>query len=286
MNQACFECDYKQVDKVAQLVQMDEMEKSALKKEVQAYLKQCDMQQSNPAIMAEIWSLITKRIHQPDPYASIKHEYNQKMLAWLPEIQAAIGQDLNKVLKVAIAANLIDFSAKDLLEDEQVRQFLLNAPTLQLAHDDSMSLFASVHHAKRLLYLGDNCGEIVIDRYLIECLKQFYPQIEVTYAVRGKAIVNDVTLQDADEIGMSVVARIISNGDGSLGTVLERTSEAFQDTFAKAEVVIAKGQGNYEGLKGCRKENLYFLFMSKCALVSHWAKVPLNGIVCLKNSRG
>lgn len=283
MNQACFQCDFKQIDKVASLTKLDQCQIDQLKSRVRTYLDHCDMSQSNPAIMADVWAIIGSIIQNSDPYAAIKQRYNHQMLEWLPDIKEVIGEDLSNALKVAIAANLIDFSAKDELDDATVKSFLLSAPSLSLAIDDSYDLFNELESAKQLLYLGDNCGEIVIDRYLIECLHQHYPSLKIVYGVRGFPIVNDVTMDDANQVGIGQVASLISNGDGSLGTVLERTSQDFQNCFEISDVVIAKGQGNYEGLRHCYKEKLYYLFMSKCELVSQWAGVPLNGIVCLKN---
>lgn len=283
MNQACFQCDLKQVEKVASLVNLDKSQFNILKSTVQTYLDHCDMSKSNPAIMADVWAIITTIIQNPDPYAALKQRYNLKILEWVPDIKAVIGQDLKAILKVAIAANLIDFSAKDQLDDATVKAFLLNAPSMSLAIDDSGDLFKELRHAKQLLYLGDNCGEIVIDRYLIECLHRHFPFLKIIYGVRGYPIVNDVTIDDAKQVGMFQVAEVISNQDGSLGTVLPRTSELFCHCFNMSDVVIAKGQGNYEGLRGCDKKELYYLFMSKCELVSQWAGVPLNGIVCMKN---
>ena len=117
-----------------------------------------------------------------------------------------------------------------------------------LAVDDSRKLFDDISEAHTLLYLGDNCGEIVLDKIFIEELKAHYNNLKVYYGVRGQAIVNDVTIDDASDVNMSESAEVISNGDISLGTVIEKTSSEFQKVFNDADVVICKGQGNYEGL--------------------------------------
>lgn len=137
--------------------------------------------------------------------------------------------------------------------------------------------------AKSILYLGDNCGEIVLDKIFIELLSKEYPTCKVYYGVRGKPIVNDVTIEDALEVKMNEVATVISNGDGALGTVLKNTSTQFKQVFQQVDIVICKGQGNYEGLLGINKENVFFLFMAKCELVAKPVGVKTMSIVCMKN---
>ena len=155
-----------------------------------------------------------------------------------------------------------------------------------LAVDDSRKLFDDISEAHTLLYLGDNCGEIVLDKIFIEELKAHYNNLKVYYGARGQAIVNDVTIDDASDVNMSESAEVISNGDISLGTVIEKTSSEFQKVFNDADVVICKGQGNYEGLINCSRDNVYFLFMAKCNIVADPLGIDTMSIVALKKSRG
>ena len=272
----CIKCDYKQVSKVCKLLLMSQDEEKSILARVKEYLDSCDMEKNNPEIMGEIWSVMGC----DDSYKDIKNTYNQMFLTLYQDIIHYIGDDLHRALEVAISSNLVDFSAKDCVSKEEIIQQLFTP--VKLKTDHSQKLFQSLKDADKLLYIGDNCGEIVCDKIFISMLKKHYPQLHVYYAVRGLAIVNDVTKSDAKMVCMDEVAEVIDTGDGSLGTVLSRCSENFQKAFNQADTVICKGQGNYEGLIDCKKEQLYFLFMVKCKLMARLSHVLVGDIVCMK----
>lgn len=284
MHRECFACDIKQINKISQILSLDKELEELLLEKINNYLRTCDMSKTNPEIMKDIWQIISSIINNDNPYNKIKKYYNKFLLSLLSEIEQYIGDDLNRALKVTIAANLIDFSAKDNVNDEEIKNQLLKANDMILARDDSTELFTILEKSSQLLYIGDNCGEIVLDKLFITILKHHYPQLNVYYGVRGKPIVNDVTIDDAMEIKMDEVAQVISNGDGSLGTVLTNVSQEFKEIYESVDVVICKGQGNYEGLVESNRDNLYFLFMVKCQLVANMSKTHLSDIVCMKNS--
>lgn len=283
MHQTCFQCDIKQMLKISEFLTLDETIENQLIDKTNEYLLKCDMTKTNPEIMADIWEIVNTILGNNNPYQKIKSYYNQFMISLLKDLEQYINNDLNTALKVAIAANLIDFSAKDKISLDEIKYTLFTAKNLNLAIDDSKKLFRTLQNSTILLYLGDNCGEIVLDKLLLKMIKNEYPHLDIYYGVRGKPIVNDVTIDDATEVKMDEIAKIISNEDGSLGTVLIRTSQEFQTLFNQADVVICKGQGNYEGLFDCKKENLYFLFMTKCQLVANLSHTKISDIVCLKN---
>ena len=118
--------------------------------------------------------------------------------------------------------------------------------TLELTINDADSLLQDIQHAGSILYLGDNCGEICFDKLLIKRIRDINPECQIYFGVRGAAVVNDSTQEDAYFVGMDEYATIISNGDDSLGTVISRTSPQFQEIYQHADVVVAKGQSNYE----------------------------------------
>lgn len=286
MHDDCFICDRNQISKISAFMELDETTEKQILAITNEYLQSCDRKKTNPEIMAEIWKKITEVLQTDNPYKDIKLRYNQLMLTMekdIEEIMESSKQPLKTALKLAILANIIDFSARHQFDEQLVKDKLMRADDTKLALDDSGELFAALAHAKSLLYLGDNCGEIVVDKMFIRKIKQFYPGLAVTYGVRGQAIVNDVTLEDAKNVNMEDVVEIVSNGDGSLGTVLERTSTQFRQAFSDSDVIIAKGQGNYEGLLTEEREHLFFLFMAKCDLVARLIGVEKMSIVCMKN---
>ncbi|MFQ9922006.1 MAG: damage-control phosphatase ARMT1 family protein [Beduini sp.] len=288
MNKACFECDRVQMLKISQFLNLNKQTQEKLLAMADTVLKQCDMSKTNPEIMAGIWEEVIQILGNKDPYEKIKQYYNEFMMAMSETIRQeilSVEDPFESALKIAITGNLIDFAAKHTFDESTIKKLLKDAEKTQLTVDDSNELKKQLNTAHTLLYLGDNCGEIVLDKLFIELLKIQYPALKVYYGVRGKPIVNDVTLKDATEVNMAEVAVVISNGDGSLGTVLERTSVEFQSVFNQADLILSKGQGNYEGLLGNSKENLFFMFMAKCELVAKPLGVPRLGIVCLKNRK-
>ena len=120
-----------------------------------------------------------------------------------------------------------------------------------------------MREAKDILYLGDNAGEIVFDRLFIEQM----PHEKVTYVVRGEPIINDVTIEDAREVDMFDLVDVIDNGSDAPGTILETCSHEFQQRFASSDLVIAKGQGNYETLSDVNKR-IFFLLQVKCPVIA------------------
>ena len=134
-----------------------------------------------------------------------------------------------------------------------------------------------------MLYLGDNCGEIVTDKIFIREIKRQFPQINCFYAVKGFAVLNDVTMSDADMINMYEVATVISNGSKAAGTVLNDVSNDFKMIFDNADVIISKGQGNFESLYPINKENLFFLLIAKCSVIAKLFNVPVMSAICMKN---
>lgn len=287
MNRECFECDINQMKKISKHMGLDIERENKILEIAENYLQNCDMSKTNPEIMCEIWKQISKVIQTDNPYKEVKSYYNQLLLTMEKDIESliSIADNPNRVaLKIAIIGNLIDFAAKHKFNEKSLREMINNSYDTVLEIDDSEKMFEEVKNSKTLLYLGDNCGEIVIDKVFIKRLKQLNPKLNVYYGVRGKPIVNDVTIDDAKEVDMDKIANVISNGDGSLGTVLDKTNCEFKDIFKNCDMVISKGQGNYEGLLGNTRNNVYFLFMAKCNLVANPIGVKTMSIVCLKNN--
>lgn len=288
MHKECETCDLKQIDKISSLLQLDTKEEDILKHKVKDYFKTVDMTKTNPEVMGEIWSVVAETIGTDNPYHEVKEYYNKELMNRYDEIKKMIkdsDDSLMTALKTAIAGNLIDFAAKHKFNIKTLMDNLHKIKSDNLAVDDSRKLFDDISKAHTILYLGDNCGEIVLDKIFIEELKEHYNSLKVYYGVRGQAIVNYVTLDDAADVNMSEAAEVISNGDISLGTVLEKTSSEFKRVFDEADVVICKGQGNYEGLINCSRDNVYFLFMAKCNIVADPLSVDTMSIVALNKKQ-
>ncbi|MDU2064847.1 MAG: ARMT1-like domain-containing protein [Sporomusaceae bacterium] len=283
LNLNCILCNIKQILTVTDFVQLDSAKKEEIMRDALGYLHGTNYERSNPEVIKGTWDIITQYIDDNDPYKKIKSYYNQEILNSADSIRKLIDQSEDKfdaALKIAITANLIDFAASHTFDEKMLLEKIAAIHAQTMPIDDSKILYEKLKTATTLLYLGDNCGEIVIDKIFIEYIQAEFPNLKVYFGVRGEPIVNDVTVEDATMVHMQEVAEVISNGDGSLGTVIEKTSPAFREIFYKADAIIAKGQGNYESLSEIDREHIFFLFMAKCDAVANSLKVDKLSIVC------
>jgi len=175
-------------------------------------------------------------------------------------------------LRLAIAGNIMDYGANHSFNIYEAIERVFHA---DFAIDHSSLLKQRIKAAKSILYLGDNAGEIVFDKLFLEIL--MHPN--VTYAVKGSPIINDVTLSDAFEVGLDKVADVISNGYNAPSTILEKSSQEFKDHFNAADLIISKGQGNLEGLISLNDKRIFFLLMVKCDVIAELLWVPVNSFV-------
>ncbi len=227
------------------------------------YLSTIDFQQSPPQIGQQMHRIIREVLNNPDPYLDIKRQFNQLLLDHYPELKRWVEQasdPFQMALRLSIAGNVIDFGPNQRFD---IHQTLERAKSIMLAIDDSEALRRSIAKAHLLLYLGDNAGEIVMDRIFLETID--HPN--VYFAVRGAPILNDALKEDAKTVGIDRIAHVITNGDDAPGTILANTSSEFRAIFNQADLIIAKGQGNYEGLCDSHK-NIFFLLMTKCEHVA------------------
>lgn len=279
----CLPCMVNQVIKVANITGVNNKEE--LLKEVFTYLSKMDFEATTPEIIGEIFGMIKEHTNNPDPYKETRNYYNTLFLKLLPEFERKIEQAENSfelAVRYAIVGNIIDFNPihNTLLED--IFDYFERMEQLELAIDDSKELAEDILNSKTLLYLGDNCGEICMDKILLRKIKELNPNVKIFFGVRGKPVVNDSIAEDAYVVGIDEYAEVIDNGDGSLGTVLDRTSHEFKEVYKKADVVIAKGQANYECLSE-EKKKIYFLLMTKCDVIANDIGVPEKRMICMRN---
>jgi len=283
LHDKCLPCVVNQVIKVANITGITKKEE--LLREVFTYLSKMNFDETTPEIIGEIFDMIKRHTKNPDPYKETRNYYNTLFMELLPEFERKIDQAENSFMlavRYAIVGNIIDFNPihNTLLED--IYDCFDNMEQLELAIDDSSALMKDISIAGTLLYLGDNCGEICMDKILLKKIKELNPNVKLFFGVRGKPVVNDSISDDAYSVGIDEYAEIIDNGDGSLGTVLNRTSPAFKEVYNKADVVIAKGQANYECLSE-EDKNIYFLLMTKCDVIAKDIGVEEKKMICMKN---
>jgi hypothetical protein len=229
-----------------------------------------------PAMAQQVHRLIRQLTGCSDPYARVKERLN-KHAAWLyPIWHRRFRQShspMEAAVRLAIVGNLLDVGAKTQLDADSVREAFEDAVTAPL--QGSVEEFsAEVRRAHSILYLADNAGEIVFDRDLLAQL----PLGTFAVGVRGRPVLNDATLGDAVNAGVANLCELISNGSDAPGTILGDCSPAFRDRFEAADLVISKGQGNYETLAGMNK-NIFFLLKIKCDVLSQALGLPRGSLV-------
>ncbi|MGI6120318.1 MAG: damage-control phosphatase ARMT1 family protein [Desulfosporosinus sp.] len=232
---------------------------------------------------AENSTIILRKVNElleiEDPFHSAKKESNELALKLLPQLKERIHHNPDPLftsLQVAVAGNIIDMG---ILKDFDVEGSIREAMVKNFAKDDYTSFRQRLKEAREILILGDNSGEIAFDKLLVEQLSEL--GLVVTYVVKDRPILNDATMEDAAYVGMTKQIRVISNGSSFLGTVLKDCSEEFKQAFNKADLVISKGQANYESLEELGKEDsrLYFLLRAKCDIVAKNLEVHLGEMV-------
>ena len=183
-------------------------------------------------------------------------------------------------LRIAVAGNIIDFGVHT-NDSIQIRATIEKALEAQFAIDHIRELKDRLCHASLVLYLADNAGEIVFDRLFVEQIGAG----RVVCAVRHAPIINDATLDDAEQAGLCDVCRVISSGCTAPGTLIRECSDEFKTLFSSADIVISKGQGNFETLNHTDRD-IFFLFMVKCQVISREVSVPVGGFVVMHSRRG
>ena len=249
---------------------------------------------SPPEAAAFVTDMIKEASGVDDPYIQIKKDSNEAALSLYPELKKRVegaGDPFREALLLSIAGNLIDYGAKaDLDLDAALTEIMESTEASSGGAADKLFRFsdfkAELEAAEDILFLGDNAGEIVFDRVFIETLRAEFPGKKISFAVRGGPALNDALIPDALDVGLDKVADIISSGCAAAGTILPKCSEDFIERLDKADLVISKGQGNYESLSGSSIEKIWFLFRIKCAIVAESAGGPEGKLVLKKNACG
>lgn len=282
INHNCLPCLVNQVVKVAEITNANNREE--LFRNVFKFLSEIDFTKSNPEIIGTTFDILKKHIENEDPYLETRNYYNKMFLDLLPTFEKEINQSkypLELAIKYAIVANIIDFNPIHNNKLDNMMSHFNHIDQFKYTIDHTAKLIQDISLSNKLLYIGDNCGEICLDKLLIKKIKEHNPNLEIYFAVRGEPVVNDSIESDAYLVGIDSYAKIISNGDNSLGTVLDRTSQEFNQIYHEADIVIAKGQANYESLSEQKSKNIFFLLITKCLVIANDIGVDKDSLVCM-----
>lgn len=237
-----------------------------------------------PVISRDIKRIQKEMYGFAEDFSREKLYYNGLMLGREEELDQKVQKaddPLRQALQYALTGNYIDFGALgNAVSEEKLSELIEAAGEIAFDEGEYQALRKDLDQGKKLVYLTDNCGEIVTDKVLIRCLKRLYPGLDITVIVRGTPVINDATMEDAEQVGLTEVVHVIGNGDsGIAGTHLEEISEEARAEFEAADLILSKGMGNYETLRKCGA-NVYYLFLCKCRMFADMFKVePLTGIL-------
>ncbi len=216
-----------------------------------------------------------------DPYKQVKESYNRIALERLPRLRRMAAETTDRLeggVRIAIAGNVIDFG---IYESFDLDRSLSESFLLPLSSIDYHNFVQAAANAQRILFLCDNAGEIVFDRVLIETLRDRGK--DVTAVVKGSPVINDATLDDASAAGLTECAVVIDNGNDGIGTLLEACSQKFMDAYRSADLIISKGQANFETLVQEKDARTFFLFKVKCPVVARVLNRENGDIVLMGN---
>ncbi|MBA7674085.1 MAG: DUF89 family protein [Candidatus Aminicenantes bacterium] len=275
----CYPCFFTQAIRTSRMITSDEKKIWQILNEVSLSLPEIRFGATPPEIGREVYRIISKRTGIKDPYRKIKEKCTHQALSLYPELKKLINSSEDRLMtaiRISIAGNIIDFGANfdfDLKKD---------VGTI-LSQDFSINHYRefceALDKARKILYLADNAGETVFDRFLIEEINK-----PVIYVVRAHPIINDATREDALLAGIDKVAEIVSSGCDAPGNILKFCSDEFLKVYRSADLIISKGQGNYEGLSD-EDRPIFFLLKAKCHVIARDIGIDEGSIVLMKASK-
>jgi uncharacterized protein with ATP-grasp and redox domains len=269
ISRECIHCLARQAVEIAEeatsnIILQEEIIKRSLKE-----LGEMDFNETAPEIAFRMHQHAKNITGVSDPYARLKEQYNEiakeiynriKDEKWLDGAE----DPFDMACRLAIAGNIIDFSVGLELKHSDIVKSVEDSIKHDIFGTGTAALKKAVEKAKNIMYIADNSGEIIFDKFLLERL----PLDKVIYVVKGGPIVNDATMQDAVSTGVADLVRVIDNGHSAQGTVLKDCSSAFKNEFSKADLVISKGQANFETLSDIKDKTIFYLLRAKCSSVA------------------
>jgi damage-control phosphatase, subfamily I len=277
----CIPCFVRQTLDAARMVSTNPVVHEQILREVLQWTGEMDLDQTAPELAQRIHRRLREITGVDDPYREAKDRHNRIAMKLIPALRAEIESASDPLLmaaRLAIAGNVIDLGANGNLTEADVHQ-AVNQAMIDPFFGEQNRFRQAVAEARSILYLADNAGEIAFDRLLVEQI----PPERVTFVVRGAPVINDATLVDAQAVGLDKICEVIDNGSDAPGTILNECRLGFRRRFADADLIIAKGQGNFESLNN-ESGNLFFLFKVKCPVIAGHVNQP-EGTHMLVQSR-
>lgn len=270
----CIPCLLRQSLEAARIATDQKEIHNKIMKDTIKLLKDYDKYDNSPQLAKEIHNLVKNETGNPDPYQQIKNRDLQAAKDLYPFLKDFLQKKDNSIywaLKVAAVGNNLDAAVYC---NPELEKSISRELEKEFTICDLEIFNEKLRQAKNILIIGDNTGETIFDRVMLES----FPDAAITYGVREKPIINDVTEKEAIDSGLNMVARVISTGCASPGTILTDCSPEFMDIYERSDVIISKGQGNFEALSG-EKGNLFFLLKAKCPAIAEKFQVKINDYI-------
>lgn len=229
-----------------------------------------------PYMVYRFGKLYESYFHKKDDYSEIKKKYNDFALLLEEQARKNITEaddPLKRAMLYARVGNYIDFGAMSSIDTEDFMKLFEKAQMSEADEETYASFLQACETGKEFLLLCDNCGEILFDKLMVEELKKRFQDLNVTILVRGGDVLNDATMEDACQVGMDQVAKVVSSGVAVAGTIYSMLSEEAKEVFDKADVILSKGQGNYESISH-QGYHIFYAFLCKCELFTSRFQVP------------
>lgn len=277
---ACVECIINQSFKVANSIGADDKLTSKITSTIKQMSKNFSFDDNPPEIASYVYEKMAVLANKKDLYDEVKKLSTLKALSFVSFLEEKLKNSENKLLtvtKIAVAGNVIDLAAcvEFDLEEELEKIF-----ETKFAYDDFDKFEFEIKKAKQILLIGDNVGEHIFDYIFIKTLQELFPRIKMYYMVRGKPIINDVTMIEAKEAGFDKLCNLVDSGVNTPGFAYNRATTHAKELFNKVDLVISKGMGNYECLTPSHRDNICFLLKVKCDVVASSLKKRVGDIVC------
>jgi damage-control phosphatase, subfamily I len=282
----CIPCFFKQALEASRKAGASARTQKKILDEVARIMPKMPLTASPPEIGGVIYALVSEISGRKDPYLKDKNRSNDLALGIYDKLKKKTARADDKLLfavELAIAGNIIDYGVKNSLNVDEEISKILNKEK-EVIKKESKAIFdyagfkGALSKARNILYLADNAGEAVFDRVLIEEIKSIYNNKEITYAVKEKPVINDALRRDAVDCGIDKIARVVSSGSDAPGTVLSRCSSSFLSLYKKTDMVISKGQGNFEALSETKRP-VFFLFMAKCPVIAEDVGCKVGNVI-------
>jgi len=236
-----------------------------------------------PEIAQQVYRIVYEITGAKDPYKAAKQSANQAAMSLYARMKDLVDYSddpFESACKLAIAGNAIDLGART--EFGSLDSIIEDSVGYQLDQQHYRQFKESIGQSGSILYIADNAGEIVFDRLLIEQLLQI-KKLKIALVVREAPIINDATLDDALQVGLNEVATVISNGSDAPATILGQCSPKLRGYYQAADLIISKGQGNYESLSD-RPENIFFLLKVKCPVIARDSGYDIDSPVLISST--